>query len=256
MPGYGMQPNITDGQRILIRKVRANNLNHNNIIAFHNPNKSDLKLSKKPVLISRLIGLPGDTVSIEKKEIFVNGNLFNTEHDLWFHYRVSTNSSFNGLSFDSLRIFQPSEIVEGLAWKVICSPKTAAKIIRIEGVSAVRMISDFRNQSPHIIFPYSQYIAWNKDYYGPVIIPKKGETVQITYRNLDLYKQIINIYEGHELHVNLQRVFIDDIEINSYTFENNYYFVIDDNRDFSNDSRTLGFIPSNHIIGEKLGGIK
>jgi signal peptidase I len=246
-----MQPNIMDGQRILIRKVSTNNLQRNNIIAFYNPNKSDLKLSKKPVLISRLIGLPGDTVTIEKKEIFVNGNLFNTENDLWFHYRVSTNSTFNRLSFDSLCIFQPSEIVEGLAWKVICSPKTAAKIIRIEGVSTVRLMWDLRNQSPHIIFPYSQYIAWNKDYYGPVIIPQKGMTVQITYRNVDLYKQIINIYEGHEVHVNLQRIFIDDKETSSYTFEKNYYFVIDDNRDFFNDSRTLGFIPRNHIIGKK-----
>lgn len=93
---------------------------------------------------------------------------------------------------------------------------------------------------------------WNNDHFGPIYIPKAGATVPITYTTLPLYKKIIRDYEHNTVEVRGQKVFINGKEATSYTFSQDYYWMMGDNRDHSEDSRTWGYVPADHIVGKPI----
>jgi signal peptidase I len=92
-----------------------------------------------------------------------------------------------------------------------------------------RIIIDSTNYSP-IVFPNSSLIKWNSDYFGPLYIPKKGAEIELTEKNLLLYKRIIRIYENNLLEIKNDSVFINNLYSKTYIFKMNYYFTIGDNR--------------------------
>nr|WP_299383774.1 signal peptidase I [Allomuricauda sp.] len=96
------------------------------------------------------------------------------------------------------------------------------------------------------------FYPWNNDNFGPIYIPKAGATVEINYRTIPLYKKIIRDYEYNDVKVSGQKVLINGKEANSYTFKQDYYWMMGDNRDSSEDSRTWGYVPANHIVGKPV----
>jgi signal peptidase I len=97
------------------------------------------------------------------------------------------------------------------------------------------------------IFPYNQH--WTCDYFGPLWIPAKGATVALTTENLPLYERIIRDYEHNTLQVKDQTIRINGEVATTYTFQQDYYFMMGDNRHNSLDSRYWGFVPEDHIVG-------
>jgi len=93
---------------------------------------------------------------------------------------------------------------------------------------------------------------WNNDNFGPIYIPKAGTTVAINSRTIPLYKKIIRDYEHNDVKVTGTKVFINGEEANSYTFKQDYYWMMGDNRDHSEDSRTWGYVPADHIVGKPV----
>lgn len=93
---------------------------------------------------------------------------------------------------------------------------------------------------------------WNNDNFGPIYIPKKGTTVEINSRTIPLYKKIIRDYEHNDVKVTGNKVLVNGEEASTYTFKQDYYWMMGDNRDHSEDSRTWGYVPADHIVGKPV----
>ncbi|MFH0761888.1 MAG: S26 family signal peptidase, partial [Bacteroidota bacterium] len=129
------------------------------------------------------------------------------------------------------------------------TPESYVFLEKHSDVKTIRPTKFYPSDNREGYYPPSSFYKWNRDQYGPLVIPAKGVKVSLEIKNVDLYRDIIEVHEGHELIVDFRGITIDGILVTEYTFSKDYYFVMDDNRDNPRDSRKIGFIPMDHVLG-------
>ncbi len=232
-----------------ISKIKKNDL-----IVFNLPKEDDLPIDKKSNFIKRCIAVSGDTLEIKNKNVIINGEKKDNILDVEFKCRVTTDGdkNFFKLLKNKYYLKNINLVAENMGiYDVFLSKKNMKKLKKEKSVKYVRVLKQMINK-PNFeeIFPKNHFYRWNKDYFGKIIVPKKNQNVKLNLRTLALYKRIIKVYENKNLKIKNDSIFINNKFSDNYTFEKNYYFVMDDSRDRANDSRYWGFLPEDHIIGK------
>ena len=224
---------------------------HGDVIVFNFP-MEDKRIGRKTHYIKRIIGLPGDSLEIIDKVPFINGQpmpLSPSMQQRWLAIR-RPNATFPIDRLESTGVEEVGTVgptLEGVSFRsTVALAREVSSWREIESIKPLVMPAG-RTGGP--IFP--QGSGFGKDNYGPLYIPKKGESVKLDSSTVAAYHDVIVRYEDHELmQLPDGTVLIDGWPATEYVFEQDYYFVMGDNRDSSYDSRLWGFVPWDHVVGK------
>ncbi len=234
-----------------IRMPGFGSIKHNDLIVFNYPVQFDPPIDKKENMVKRCIGLPGDTIKINSKKVFVNNIPNICTSSLQFNYRVVTNNKVIDNEFlEKYEINEGGMVSDIGIYDFTLDFERYKQIKADKNIRYIRELKDFPGENSRYIFPIGHYFSFNKDYFGPLVVPYKGQVIQLSTHNIEIYKILLTEYEGNSVEIKNYKIFINGKKTTKYTIKHDYYFVMDDNRDNAKDSRYWGFLPKSHIIGK------
>ena len=251
-------------------------IHNNDIVVFNWPadtlfnmykpadKRYDKPIDKKTNYVKRCVGIPGDSLSIKNGIVFINGK------ELILPERAKPQYSYN-VTYDQKTpidfefLLKDLNVTDGAGFKTEARDTLFIAAMTFEAVEKLKNVPGIKSVTRIIhkgaedgIFPDFQdgkpsvTNNWNNDNFGPIYIPQAGKTVVLDQKSLPLYKKIISEYEGNDLKVVGNDIYINDQKTTKYTFKQDYFWMMGDNRHNSLDARYFGYTPENHIVGKPV----
>ena len=232
---------------------------------FH-PDRNYYKpIDKKTNLVKRCVGVPGDTLQIIDGYIFINGKRTELPDRAKPQYNFFINTEGQEINQNSLKDrygaregardqqgnFALARNEEKIGYYLTLTDQEAARISKNPSVKNIEKLLQPKGVGEDV-FPRVPSLGWNNDNFGPIYIPQKGKTVKLDRNSLPFYKRIIGEYEQNNLIVNGDDILINGKEADSYTFKQDYYWMMGDNRQNSLDARYWGYVPFDHVVGKPV----
>lgn len=221
-------------------------------------------IDKKSNYVKRAVGVPGDSLEVREGRVYINGQLnqLPDRGKLQFLYAFQTQDPVRNIQFlrDRYGINEIFPITNDFRqFQAFLTDEAVEKLQNNPNILQIVPRRPDKGQYDSGVFPHSPQFQWNSSHFGPIYVPKAGATVAITPENLPLYKRIIEVYEGSELGI-FQKLSVsgDEVMINGterlteYTFKQDYYWMMGDNRNNSEDARNWGYVPHNHVVGKPV----
>jgi len=213
----------------------------------------------KTYLVKRCVAVHGDKIRFKDKQLFVNGERMAPEPSIKYSYLVVSTDQINQRHFDRLGLDSNDVTFLGrtedskATYDMVLTEKQAQEIKSQPFVESVTDNSAAHEDSSFPLFPTMKDKVWTGDNYGPLTVPTKGMKMMVNDSTLNVYGEIIQLYEGHgKVSIANGKLTVDGREVTEYTFNQNYYFMMGDNRHQSLDSRYWGFVPEDHVLGKPL----
>ncbi len=212
----------------------------------------DKPIDKKSNYVKRCVGIAGDSLEIRDGYIYINGKktiLPDRAKPQYFH-KVATNGQLSNA------ILKRYDVTEGHfqnnLYYLNLTDENAGKLKNNHLVKKITKELTPAGNYDKSVFPHNEQYPWSVDNYGPIYIPEEGKTVALNSKSLPFYKRIIEVYENNNLTVNGDEIFINGKLATSYTFKQNYYWMMGDNRHNSEDARYWGYVPFDHVVGKPV----
>ena len=245
-----------DRNEIVVFNQPADTLKDMNVFK---PDRNYYKpIDKKTNLVKRCVGVAGDSLEVRDGYVYINGkkNELPDRAHLQFSYLVQPKTN----TFNPNFIKDRYDITDGFGimnsqntyYFSAISDEALSRFKNHPNVASITPNKQEKGVRDSDIFPHDPNYNWNVDFFGPLYIPEEGKTIDINLEVLPIYKRVITEYEGNTLQVKGNQILINGEVTDTYTFKQNYYWMMGDNRHNSIDARRWGFVPFNHVIGKPV----
>ena len=252
----------------MVRRFGYTNMNNPNFkvdlggMSIKNGKKVGRPVDKREHYVKRCVGIAGDKLEIKDGELYINDKKQAMPEHAQHFYDVKVLNSVLQIDEEFLdqrdiyvtEAYPKGNIGDTSIFAFNMPADVAQQLKNTPGIMDVKKQIEPKGEYSPSIFPHDPKFPWNNDNFGPITLPKEGMTVSIDTNNLCIYEKMLSTYDNgiHQITKSGAQVLYDGKPITSYTFKQDYYWMMGDNRHNSADSRSWGVVPFDHVVGRPV----